>query len=79
MIDPRVTEFERLIACTCCERHKKKRPTQLGVLHEYYPIQQTHLGCQFKCRQRSRMICRELYGCSRIGVEPEDTQELSSH
>jgi hypothetical protein len=78
MKDPRVDEFEQLIRCTCCERHKKNRPTTLGVLQQHYPTQ-TNIDedeCQCTCRQRSRTICRDLCGCYWIGPEPAEIQEL---
>lgn len=79
MIDPRVNEFDQLSNCTCCERHKKNRPTILSVLYEPFPtLTQNILSpdeCQCTCRQRARMICRELCGCVRIGSEQAEIQE----
>lgn len=77
MKDPLVTEFEELILCTCCERHKKKRPTHIGHLHQPYPIQSDNEEeCNCTCRHRLRMICRELCGCTWIDTEPSEIQEL---
>lgn len=61
-------EFNSLISCNCCDRHKINRPTHITKLYERRPRYKNKIDyiCECTCRQRSRQICRDLCGSEDI-------------
>lgn len=59
--------FNFCINCKCCTRHQRYRPKKFDYWCEYssnlrqFKIQyKDSIGCECKCRQLSRMLCRRF-------------------